>query len=180
MTRKETAIPIAKDMKMKIFETKRSKPPDKQWWNHQDSSEEEKPMKRSEYQSKFEISSESEDDVELSQRVMDNWYKNRKSKGPQKTTRKSMVSDFDEEKQEVRKINNRHKRSRPKKSNKEKYEDFLEGRNPVQNKGLQKRPDVWENKRVKAKKNAEMGVWKRYKVEPTTPNLLKRQIEAGR
>jgi hypothetical protein len=92
------------------------------------------------------MSSESEDDVELSQRVIDNWYKNRKNKGPQKTTRKSMVSDFDEEKQEVRKINNTPKRSRPKKFNKEKYEDFLEGRNPVQNKGLPKIPDVWGKK----------------------------------
>jgi hypothetical protein len=61
MTRKETAEPA-----MNIFEKKRSKTPEKDWWDHRNSSDDgkikkRKPMKRSEYQSAIEISSDSDD-----------------------------------------------------------------------------------------------------------------------
>jgi hypothetical protein len=74
------------------------------------------------------------------------------------------------------------KRGRPRKINGENFENFLKSRNPTQpnEKGLPKRPNVWENKKFKAQRNAANGVWKKYRVEPTTPDLLKRRIEAGK
>jgi hypothetical protein len=54
----------------------------------------------------------------------------------------------------------------------------LKTRNPKKDKSLPKKPDEWENDRATASRRAKFGAWKRYKIEPTTLDLLKRQMEA--
>jgi hypothetical protein len=169
MARKETEEPP-----MKIFGMKRSKTPEKEWWDHRNSSDDEikrkKLMKKSDYQSAIEVSSDS-DDLEMSARVMESWDKNRRSKF-------ETNYDFSEEKEEKVKI--KRKRGRPThKFNKEKYEKMLETRNS-KDKSLPKKPDEWENDRAAASRRAKFGAWRRYKIEPTTPDVLKRQMEAGK
>jgi hypothetical protein len=103
----------------------------------------------------FEQSSDS-DDIERSKADLEHWHKMRSLNIKENEMKKNL-----------------------KKFDKAKYEEGLSKRNPS-HKSLPKKPDQWINNKVNAKRRAKFGAWKKMKVEPTTPDLLKRQLEKGR
>jgi hypothetical protein len=97
------------------------------------------------------------DDTERAKEELDHWHKNRKINNKEKDYRK---------------------RREEKMFSREEYEAKLK-RNP-RDKSLPKKPDIWENNKAAAKKRSKFGAWKKMKVEPTTPDILKRQMEKGK
>jgi hypothetical protein len=97
------------------------------------------------------------DDTERAREKLDHWHKNRNMNIKEKGYRK---------------------RREEKMFNREEYEAKLK-RKP-RDKSLPKKPDVWESNKAAAKRRAKFGTWKKMKVEPTTPDQLKRQMEKGK
>jgi hypothetical protein len=148
---KHTIKSAMKGLKKEKIKT-RSKTPDKKWYKKENVSD-----------------SDSEDEErskELEKKALEgiNYRKRMMDQEPRKTEKTSYKEKkFDNEGYE-KKISNERRKSEK----------------PPPKKGIPKRPDQWQGYKVSAHRQARYGFWKKYEIEPSVPETLRRKIEAGR